>query len=229
MIRNSINSILYASALLFVLGGLFTLAEPAIGFGAATSTSQFIISQVVTSEISFQTPATNITLSPSIGGLSGGSSDGTTQVVVSTNNLTGYTMTLAASSSVGMIGNAAPSNNIPAYVSSVANVPDYTFTTPSNKARFGYTISASTTAELDQKFLTNGSACNTGSTNPGLLHCWLNASTTAVTLITSAAPTAASGSTSTLAFHVVINANPTPAIPNDTYVATTTLTAVTNP
>ncbi|MES2314373.1 MAG: hypothetical protein V4524_00335 [Patescibacteria group bacterium] len=234
MIRKITRTLNQAVLALFVLTFIFTAVEPAISFGAVT-TSQFTISQTVTSEISFATPAANVTMSPSLGGITGGTSNGQTQVVVTTNNSTGYNMTLTASSSVGMIGNASSSNSIPAYTPTVNLVPDYSFTTPSNAARFGYSVAASSTADNVTLFKNNGSnACNTGaSTNSATsnvtINCWLNASTTAITIINRSLQTPASGATSTVYFRVNITSNPSPVIPNDTYVATSTLTATTNP
>lgn len=233
MKRNITISTGIAAVTLFALSGLYVAIEPAIGLGATTS-SQFTISQVVTSEISFKTAPTNVSLSPSLGGLTGGTSAGQTQLVVSTSNSTGYNMTISASSSVGMLGNASSSNYISAYALNATTAPEYTFTvhTPQGAA-FGYTVAASTTGDIAQAFLSNGSTfCNTGSTGntgSGTQHCWLNASTSPVQVLNRNSSTPSSGSTSTLEFQVTINANPNPPIPNDTYVATTTVTATTNP
>jgi hypothetical protein len=226
MIRNIISSVGLAFVAIMAVSGLYVVIEPAMSFGAST---QFTVSQVVTSEVSFLTPGTNITLAPSLGGVTGGDATGVLQVVVLTNNSTGYNMTLTASSSGTMVGQANPSNNIPAYTPQTPSVPDYNFTAPVNTARFGYTVSASTTGDLAQAFKTDGIACNTGSGDPALSHCWLNASGSAVQIINRVTPTDLSGSTSTLAFHVKIMSNPNPMIPNDTYTATTTLTASVNP
>ncbi|MDQ2933009.1 MAG: hypothetical protein M3Q80_01355 [bacterium] len=210
---------------------IFTLAflvcEPAI---SSAVEDQFTITQSVTSEISFQTPATDIVLSPSLAGITGGTSNGGTQVVVLTNNAAGYTMTLTASSSVGMLGNSQ-GGNIPALVA-VSGTPNFALSAASaapgaNKAAFGYTVEASTTADLDQSFKDNGSACNTGAADAAD-SCWLNASTSAETIINRTTATTASGATTTLKFRVVIRSSPSPAITQDTYVATTTLTATTN-
>jgi len=222
-----ITSVRQGFALCLALIGLFVVFEPTIGVGATTATSQFTISQTVNAEVSFSTLASNVTLAPSLGGLTGGDATGTTQVVVVTNDHSGYQMTITASSSLGMLGNRNSANTIPAYTPATPDVPDYNFTVPVNKAYFGYNVEASTSADLVASFKNNGTACNTGSSS-GLNHCWLNASTTAVTIINTTASTAASGSTSTLAFHVKIQANPSPIIPDDTYVATTTLTATAN-
>jgi len=218
------NSIRNAGAALLVLMLAFAVFEPALSLAVE---SQFTISQTVTAEVAFAVPPSNVTLSPSISGISGGTSNGGTQLVVTTNNTAGYSMTLTSSSSLGMIGNTNPSNYIPAYVPATANVPDLSFTVGSNLARFGYTVEASTTADLTQIFKDNGSACNAGSSDT-VNSCWLNASTSAVTVVNRATQTAASGSTTTLKFRVTINSNPSPLIPSDTYVATTTLTATAN-
>ena len=203
----------------------FAALEPAL-ISAATST-QFTVTQTVTSEVAFSTPASNVTLSPSIGGLTGGTGNGGTQVVVSTNDHLGYSMTLTASSSLGMIGNTNPSNTIPAYVPAATNVPDFTFTTPVNRARFGYSVEASTTGDLVQAFKDDGANCNAGAGDTANA-CWLNASTTAFTIVNRSTATSASGATTTIKFRVVVNPNPVPSIPDDAYVATTTLTASAN-
>lgn len=206
---------------------VFMFAEPGVGYSATTATSQFTISQSVTAEVAFKTPATNVSLAPAIGGLTGGDATGTTQVVVVTNDRLGYQMTIQASSSSGaMLGNSNPANTIPGYSPAVAGIPDYNFTVPANSAEFGYTVLASSSADVTAFFKNNGSACNTGSTNDAG-HCWLNATNTPFTIVSTSGPTTPSGSTTTLVFHVKIQANPSPTIPDDTYVATTTLTAMT--
>ena len=231
MIRNIItDSVRHAAALLLVIVAGYMLLEPTIGYSA--NTTQFTISQTVTSEVSFTTPATNVVLGPSLGGITGGTATGGTQVIVATNDHLGYTMTLTASSSVGMLGNSNPANSIPAYIPGTVNVPDYSFNAPANRARFGYTVAGSTTADVAPAFLNNGSnTCNsgaTGNTTGGTNHCWLNASTTAFTIVNRSSSTPGSGATTTLIFQVTISANPAPTIPDDTYVATTTLTATAN-
>ncbi len=227
MIRKITRTLNQAVIALFILTFLFTAIEPAISFAVVTTTSQFTVQQQVDAEISFATPASNVTMSPSIGGITGGTANGATQVIVRTNSITGYNMTITASSSLGMIGNASSSNYIPAYIPATPNVPDYAFTAPANTARFGYSVKATTTSDVVQLFRDNGSACNTGTGNT-FGQCWLNASSSAITIINRSLATPASGATTTLLFRVVIGSNPNPVIPNDIYVATTTLTASSN-
>lgn len=208
---------------LLMLTIAFLVVEPAIGSAVE---DQFTVSQLITAEISFLTPATDITMSPSLAGITGGTSNGETNVRVLTNNALGYSMSLTASSSAGMIGNAS-AGTISAYVPSSGIVPDFSFTAPANTSRFGYTVEASTTADLAAAFKDDGISCNTGAGDT-VNSCWVNASTSARQIINRSSSTPASGATTTIKFRVVINSNPVPAIPQDTYVATTTLTATTN-
>ncbi len=200
----------------------FLVVEPILGLAIE---DQFTITQSVTAEISFLTAATDITMSPTIAGLTGGTSNGQTQIVVNTNNAAGYTMTIVASSSPAMQGNTG-GGTIPNYTPASASIPDYTFSVTGNTGEFGYSVSASTTSDLAQKFLDNTTTCNTGSADTGTLtSCWYALSTTATSTINRTTATSASGATTTIFFRVQITANPAPAIPQATYTATTTLTA----
>ena len=228
MFKSLLKSIRTASLGTTIVAIAFMTIEPAVSLGA-TTTSQFTISQTVTSEISFATPPSNVIMSPTLGGITGGTANGLTSFAVLTNNLTGYNMTIYASSSVGMIGNASSTNNIPVDVSVTPGIPDYTMTAPLHGAAFAYTVNATTSSDVAPLFRNNGSICNQSTGTANGTNCWLPATTTAVTIINRALPTPTTGATSTLLFKVIINSNPSPAIPNDTYVATTTLTVATNP
>lgn len=203
------------------LAVMFTLYEPTIGRAIE---DQFIVTQTITSEISFATTAADVTMTPTLGGVTGGTSKGTTTVIVLTNDANGYTMTVKASSSPAMRGDTQ-GGSIADYTS-VPGVPDFAYSVPTG-AEFGYTVSASTTSDLAQKFLDDTSACNTGSADTsGSASCWYGLSTVATTTIVRTTETAASGSTSTMTFSLTINAGS--GLPEDTYTATATLTAVTN-
>lgn len=207
---------------LFVLSFVFVGLEPSLSTAAE---DQLTITQVITSEISFSTPATDVTMTPQLTGLTGGTSNGTSTVIVLTNNTTGYTMTITASSSPAMKGYLG-TDSIPDYTPANSSIPDFAYSVPSGY-EFGYTVGASTTADLAQKFLDNGSTCNTGSADTGTVaSCWYGLSTTATSTILRTTQTPGSGSTSSLYFKVTINSGS--AVTEDTYQATTTLTATTN-
>lgn len=228
MIKSTLRVINQTTISLLILSLVFFAVEPAVSYGASVA-STFTITQVVTQEISFSLlPPPNVIMSPQLGGLTGGTSNGQTQFIVTTNNSTGYNVTLFASSSGAMINIATSSYSIPAYIPAVASIPDFTFTVPPPAARFGYTVAASTTGDVVQAFRNLTGVCNMLAGTANGTNCWLNASSTAFTILNSSLPTPASGATSTLFFRVGISANPNPVIPNGTYVATTTITASTN-
>jgi hypothetical protein len=201
----------------------FVVVEPTL---SRAIEDQFVVTQTITSEISFSTTAADVAMTPSLGGLTGGTSNGTTTVVVLTNDTAGYTMTVKASSSPAMQGDVT-TDSIADYTPATAGIPDYAYSVPSGE-EFGYTVLASTTSDLAQKFLDNGSnTCNTGSSDTsGAASCWYGLSTTATSTIVRTSATAASGSTSSLVFKLTVNAGS--SVEEDTYTATTTLTATTN-
>ncbi|TSC60756.1 MAG: hypothetical protein G01um1014107_252 [Parcubacteria group bacterium Gr01-1014_107] len=100
LLRESVSTLL-VSILLLIPG--FAYFEPNILLSQSTE-DQFEVKQTVTAEITFATAAADITMQPSIAGITGGTGNGGTQFVVRTNNNTGYQLTITASSSVGMLG-----------------------------------------------------------------------------------------------------------------------------
>lgn len=203
---------------------MFVMAEPTL---SRAIEDQFIVTQVVTSEISFATTAADVSMSPSLGGITGGTSNGTTTVIVYTNDTSGYTMTATASSSPAMQGDVTTSS-IADYTPAAAGIPDFAYSVPTS-AEFGYTVSASTTADLALKFKDDGASCNSPTATldtSGSASCWYGLSTTATSTIVRSTATSASGSTSSMTFKLTINAGT--GVTEDTYKATTTLTAVTN-
>jgi hypothetical protein len=204
---------------------VFPMFEPVVGQAVE---DQFTVRQEITSEISFYTGGTNVVMSPALGGITGGTATGGTQVSVLTNDSQGYNMTIKASGTIAMVGETQ-GGFIQNYTPNATTVPEYAWSVDVNTGEFGYTISASTTADLDQSFLDTGAICDAGSADTsGSTSCWYYASDTPYMVVNRSSETAGSGSTSTLFFQVQLTSNPIPAIPEDFYTATTTLTAVTN-
>ncbi len=228
-IVSAVRDAIAAALMVSVLGyASYLMLEPGLIIGQ-TATDQFVVEQIIGSEISFLTTANDVSLA-AIGGVTGGASQGQTNVRVYTNDTAGFTMTITASNTPAMQG-ISQGGVIADYTPAVANVPDFTYATNTTgqAAEFGYTVSASTTSHLAQKFLDNGSACNVGAADTtGTSSCWYNLSTVATSTIRTTAPSATSGASSTLFFRVHVPANPSPALPEDTYRATSTLTATTN-
>lgn len=227
--RNIYESLVVTMGFFLIALSTHILLEPVFQ-DAYAATAQFTATQSIGSELSFLTAPSNITMSPSIAGLTGGAATGSTQVVIYTNAASGYTMTIAASGTVHAMRANTTGGYINNYTPASAGVPDFSFVnnTAGQASEFGFTISASTTADLAQKFRDNGSVCNTGASDTGSATCWTFASSTATSTIVRSTPTLASGSTSTIIFHTNVPASPSPVMTEDAYVATTTLTAVTN-
>ncbi len=224
-LRSSFVSAIIIAALLLVS---FINLEPTVGRAIS---SNFVVSQQITNEISFIATTSATTMVGSIAGLTGGYATGTNRTVVNTNNPTGYNMTIAfPTTTSGRAMQASSTAYIDDYIP-VGGAPtstDFGWIDPTTgtASRFGYTVRASTTGEVSTFFRNNGSACNTGS-NETDNACWARPSTTAVTIVNSSAPN--SSSTSTIKFKVAVPSNPNPALPATFYYATGTLTATVNP
>jgi len=203
----------------------FIVLEPVVSHAID---DDFTVSQTITGEISFSTPANDVTMSPAIASLTGGTSNGTSTVVVTTNNSTGYNMTIAFASATAMYRNSG-GGEIDNYAPAAPVTPDFTFDTGEAFGQFGYSVVGDSAAEVDPTFQDNGTdTCATGSSNTQGA-CWFAPSTTAETIINRSNATLATGATTSVKFRVYVPANPSPTIPTGTYVATATLSAVTNP
>ena len=203
----------------FMLAFLFLSLEPTV---SQAVTSTFTVRQQITSEISFLVSAANVTMAGTLAGITGGNATGTTYAVIQTNQATGYTMDIAFSNSPAMLGEVTGSTAIRNYGSTTE--PTYNFFA-STSAVFAYTVNASTTSDIDQSFLNNGSACNAGAGQTANT-CWMGASTTNFRIINRGSA-ALTGATTSLQFKVNVPSNPSPGLQADFYTATATLTAVT--
>ncbi len=219
------QALLLATGMVLLCFTTFALLEPTLSLGQVPST--FTITQQITDEISFTVPATNITMVSPIQGISGGNATGTTQTVVRTNAINGYNMTIAFSTSTSaMRGIVSSSTSIRDYGTSTAAEPTFLFNS-STSAQFAYTVSATTSTDLDPSFLNNGTNCNAGSTMTAD-RCWKGPATTTF-MVVNRTSSAGGGATTTVRFVVNVPSNPVPALVQDFYQATATLTATNNP
>lgn len=229
---NSAQSACVSALLILTIGvGVFFAFEPSLGRAIA---EDFVVTQTIGSEISFLTSAADVTMQGTLSGITGGVSSGTTTVVVLTNDSQGYNMTLRFASTTQNPGVAMNGNTQGGYIANYtptsATVPDFAFSVAANGAEFAYTVAASTTADLDTTFRNDGAACNTAGSDVAF-SCWFGPTTSpsyAETIVNRGSETSASGATTSIAFRLQVMSNPAPAVPEDTYVATATLTAVTN-
>ena len=206
------------SALL--LGG-FLVAEPQISHGQV-DTDEFIITQYITDETSFSVLPTDVVMTGSINGVTGGQATGTTDFQVQSNNSTGYYVEIRFDNDIGteaMLGTSTQSQAIRDFDDG-GGEPLFEFTA-STAAQFGYTVTSDTPSDTDGSFLYSGSTCNSGSTQ-AVNQCWKAPETTGFRIVDrgTAAP---SGATSTINFRVNVPSNAVPIPSAENYIATATL------
>jgi hypothetical protein len=220
IVKINMGFALMMTALISFVGGfVFLLSEPTV---SRAVTDTFTVRQQITDEISFLVSAADVTMAGTIAGITGGNATGSTYSVVQTNNATGYTMDIAFSGNPAMRGETTGNAAIVNY--GTTSEPTYDFYLGSTSAVFGYTVSASSSTDLDPSFLDDGVACNTGSGTTSNT-CWKGASTTNFRII-NRATAANTGATTTIQFRVFVPNNPSPALDEDFYTATATLTAL---
>jgi hypothetical protein len=192
-----------------------TAGEVATGdLGGTTYNLRAGYQQMTTSYIAISSPD-SVVMSPSIPGVSGGVANGSTTVTVTTDSFAGYSLSIRAETSPAL---TKVGDSIADYLP-VGN-PDYTFSTDSTDAHFGYSPSGVNTVA---RFLDNGIACNT-STGETALACWDGLSTSEETIAQSTSGNAPSGATTTVYFRVGIGSAVVQS--EGVYTATTTLTAL---
>jgi hypothetical protein len=223
---NPIVAALTASvAAMVVLALTLVLAEPVVSHGAS-DTDEFTVTQEITGGISFLSPANDVVMDTTINGVTGGSSLGTSTFNVSTNNSSGYTVTIQFEDVVAMqaTGSAA---TIPNYTPVTPGEADYNFSVPSG-GEFGYTAyNVTTPADTDAAFQSGGASDCDNSGTVEVQQCWYNQADaqTPKTIINSNDETSGEGATSTVIFQVGLAADS--GIESGWYMATATLTATT--
>ncbi len=209
-------------ALLLLILGSGILFEPEYLAGA-TASDAVVITQVVSSAISI-TDCANFTMSQTLPGLGGGTATGQCTWTVKTANGTGFSFSLANSSSTPALHSSTDSFSD--YSPSQSGTPDYAFTVASAASAFGYTVEAQTAADTVAKFLDNGSACGTGA-SAGTDTCWLGFATAGYTVINRSASTSPSGEAEVIKFRAQTGA--TKVQTSGTYQSQITATATDNP
>ena len=161
--------------------------------------------------------ASNVTMSPNIPGLTGGTANGSTTVTVTTDSTAGYQLTIESSASPAMQSGV---NSIADYAPGAS--PDFDFDFTASEAYFGYSPSG---VDIVQRFLDNGSdTCNTDS-NDTPLKGWDGLSNVSPEVIAQGNnPNHPSGATTTVNFRVGVGGAVGQAFGE--YYATTTLTAI---
>lgn len=158
----------------------------------------------------------DVNLAPNLGGVSGGTSTGSTTFTVITDNPAGYTVTINASTSPAM---QSGSNSIADYVPA-GGVPDFLFTTDPTEAHLAYSPEG---VDVALRFQDAGSVCGVAGSDT-LNRCFDGLSTTPVEIVRRTSSNHPAGATTSVRFTVGIGGNIN--VPEGVYVATTTITAL---
>jgi hypothetical protein len=198
----------------------YTLESSAgeVGTGELGSTNYKVSAgyqQMVNAFISISSPS-NVTMTPSIPGIAGGVANGSTTVTVTTDSAAGYQLSIVAQNTPALMKGA---DSIADYAPGV--VPTFDFETGGDDSHFGYSPEG---VDVVTRFRDNGvDTCNTGSDDSPFA-CWDGLSTTERAIANRTSANTPNGSTTTVQFRVGIGGSVVQA--PGTYVATTTLTAV---
>lgn len=155
--------------------------------------------QMEDSSISITSPS-DVTME-AVSGFSGGTSNGSTTWRVTTDNSTGYSLSVRSATSPAMLGQLNGSF-IPNFAPATSN-PDFAFSVSASASTFAYTPEGT---HVVQRFLDNGSACNTGSGTTADA-CWDGFSTSNVQIAGSALANTPSGTETTVKYRVGIGAS----------------------
>jgi len=196
-----------------------TFGEVATGFSSSTNYILGAGYQQMTVVALSLVPPSNVVMSPSLGGVSGGTSNGSTAFTVTTDDPAGYTATIQASSSPALVNIASSSYAFADYAPS-GSAPDYSFSNAATTSAFAFSPQG---IDADQRFLNNGAACNTGAVSTAQT-CWDGLSTSAKNVSDRTSNNTPAGSVTTLWFRAATGSHHIQA--SGTYVATTTLTVL---
>ena len=214
--RDSINAAgVFSSSLSFQLED--TVGEA--GTGRPTSSSYILEAGYQQSDvptIGISAPD-DVTLLPEIP-QAGGSASGSASWTVTTDNATGYTLSISASANPAL--RQADGSSFANYTPAGAPLPDYSWSVELSKAEFGFSPDGS---DVDSNYKDNGSVCGSGSDNSGV--CWDSIATSNKTIaIGSVAVTTGVSTSVVFRAQATVGSSPAPGA----YSAVVTLTAVTN-
>jgi hypothetical protein len=162
------------------------------------------------------TAVADVLMDTSVAGITGGTSNGSTTVTVTTDSTGGYQLTIQASTSPALVSG---SNYFADYTQAGAN-PDFTFSIATTDSEFGFTPEGTDVVAF---FLDDGSTCNTGALNTADA-CWSPLSTSATIISTGTGNNSPLGTATVLKFRAASGSSHFQV--EGTYVATTTVTAI---
>jgi len=166
--------------------------------------------------LSISSPS-DVTMSPTIGGLSGGTGNGSAVWNVKTDNPAGYQVSVRSSTDPAL---QTGTYSFADYTPDSVGTPDFTWGIATADSEFGYTVEG---ANAVSKFLDNGSVCNSGSGNTAD-KCWFPFSTSDSSVINSTSPNHPLGTDTTIKFKAQSGSNHFQG--EGVYAATIVVTAV---
>ncbi|MEY2665429.1 MAG: hypothetical protein RLZZ480_534 [Candidatus Parcubacteria bacterium] len=192
-----------------------TFGEVATGNGTSTNYNLYGgYQQMQEVYLSLTAPA-DVILSPNLAGITGGTSNGSTTVTVTTDGPAGYSLLIASENNPAMRSGA---NTIDDYDEGAD--ADYSFVVTSGTADFGFSPSG---VDIVPYFKDNGSLCGLGSLDTPLA-CWAGLLTSGVTIAEANGSNHPDGATTTMYFRVGVGSGAN--VISGVYTATTTLTAL---
>ncbi len=193
-----------------------TVGEIATGNSTSSSYSLYAGYQQMQEVYLALSVAPDVVMSPSLPGITGGTSTGSTALRVVTDSVAGYQMTISASTSPALRFGA---NSIADYVP-VGVVPDFLFITDATDAQFGFSPEG---PDIVTRYKDSGGICGVSGSDTAS-RCWDGLSTSSRVIAQTATDNHPVGATTTIRFQVGIGGSQ-PVVPGS-YVATTTVTVV---
>lgn len=166
--------------------------------------------------VSLSVSPNDITMSPALGGLSGGTSNGMAEVNVSTNSPAGYGLYVATEETPTL---TSQYDSFADY-SPTGAAPDYDFNVAASESKFGFTAEG---PDIVARYHNSGTTCGTGSSD-ATYQCWDGLSTTLRQVAASGAANDPTGATTTVRFRAGVGESRVQKA--GTYHATTTVTAI---
>ncbi len=163
-------------------------------------------------------PPQNVSLTPSIGGLTGGTANGSTTFIVTTDSLAGYEVTIEASSTPAM-NHVSTSTSIDDYTPQ-GLVPDYDFTVAATSSEFGFSPEGD---DIATRYENSGTMCGVSGTDAED-QCWDGLSMSVRTIVSRPTSNHPAGTETKLKFRAEVGAQAR-QLAGD-YRATTTITVL---
>lgn len=170
------------------------------------------------SSVSIGVTLADIVLSPDLGGLTGGTSTGATQISVLTDNPAGYLLSVEADDSPAM---RSDRDTIADYTP-ISSEPDFQFRLVASTSMFAFTPEGE---DIITRYRDDGNGlCNVGNGFDSANRCWDGLASTSKTVSSRQTGTSQLGSTTTIRFSAGIGVGRLQKM--GTYMATTTITAL---